>query len=228
MRLQYVQVKQLSVNERFIYRKRRILDNISFSIRHGEAIGLFVENRQEREWLMDLLLGMKKPNRGEIIIGQHTITNVNEEEAARIRREEVAFVSSRTLLMTEATVEANLQVNKWLNKKAYANKAHLKQLLIYFEAESLCRKYVKDLDSREKELVRLIRALWMSPYLILMEEPEDARTLKQLIQYTWSRQITFLFTTSQLKKAELAHGMLSIKGGVLEDHSRLERGRVQE
>ncbi len=61
-----------------------------------------------------------------------------------------------------------------------------------------------------------------------MEEPEDARTLKQLIQYTWSRQITFLFTTSQLKKAELAHGMLSIKGGVIEDHSRLDLRRVRE
>ncbi|GAF20919.1 ABC transporter, ATP-binding protein [Bacillus sp. JCM 19047] len=226
--MQYVRVKQLSVNERVIYRKKMILEDITFSIRHGEAVGIVLENQHEREWLMDLLLGIKKPSRGEITIGQHTITNVNEEEAARIRREEVGFVSSRTLLHTEATVEANLQVNKWLNKKAYANKEHLKQLLAYFHAEHLCHKYVKDLDTVEQELVRIIRALWMSPSLVLMEEPEDATMLKKLIQYTWSRQITFLFTTSQLEKAEQAHGMLSIKGGVIEDHSRLDLRRVRE
>ena len=59
-----IELKNVSVS----FKKRQILDNISFTIREGEICGLLGPNGVGKSTIFNLIIGLLKPNYGDIII----------------------------------------------------------------------------------------------------------------------------------------------------------------
>lgn len=216
-RLKHIQVNDLTVRQRNRFKKEMLLQNLKLTVRHGENVSIFGRKKAETEALIDCLVGMKKPISGEITIGKHTITSLNEEEIAGIRRNEIGIISSRVPLIQEYSVERNLNINELISKNQRDVQEERMPLVHYFNVENKLKEKVQNLTSAEQETVRIIRALLAKPSILMMETPRNIEGLQKLIHYAWGRQLTFLYTTEDWAQAKLAHGVLHLKDGRLHE-----------
>ncbi|MFS0788557.1 ATP-binding cassette domain-containing protein [Shouchella sp. 1P09AA] len=216
--MKHIQVNELTVGQRNRFKKEKLLQDLTFTVRHGENVSIFGRNKKaEQEALIDCLIGMKKPVSGEITIGKHTMTSLNDEEAAYVRRNEIGIISSRVPLIQEYSVERNLNINNLISKKQKGVQEELMPLFHSFNVENMLKEKVQNLTSAEQETVRIIRALLVKPSILMMEIPGNIEGLQKLIHYAWGRQLTFLYTTEDWAQAKLAHGVLHLKDGQLHE-----------
>jgi len=213
--LKHIQVNDLTVRQRNRFKKEILLQDLKLTVRHGENVSIFGRKKTETEALIDCLVGMKKPISGEITIGKHTMTSLNEEEIADVRRNEIGIISARVPLIQEYSVERNLNINELISTKQRDVQEELMPLFHYFNVENKRKEKVQHLTTAEQETVRIIRALLAKPSILMMEAPSHVDGLQKLIHYAWGRQLTFLYTTEDWERAKLAHGMLHLKDGRL-------------
>lgn len=216
-RLKHIQVNDLTVRQRNRLKKEMLLQDLKLTVRHGETVSIFGRKKAETEALINCLIGMKKPVSGEITIGKHTMTSLNDEEAAYVRRNEIGIISSRVPLIQKYSVERNLKINELISKKQMDIQEELMPLIHYFNVENKLKEKVQNLTSAEQETVRIIRALLAKPSILMMEAPSHVDGLQKLIHYAWGRQLTFLYTTEDWAQAKLAHGVLHLKDGQLHE-----------
>ena len=67
-----ITLKKISLS----YNKRQILDDVSFNIREGEICGLLGPNGVGKSTIFNIIVGLVKPNYGEVYINQKNATNV--------------------------------------------------------------------------------------------------------------------------------------------------------
>lgn len=152
--------------------KKLIHKDVSFYVREGECLGLVGGSGVGKSVILRSLIGLEKPDSGEIEIDGIQVHNLREEEMIPLRQK-VAYVFQGGALFDSMTVQENL---------AYPLKEHFKLL------DSEINKKIKDvleemgLSGNELNLpshlsggmqkrLGLARALMMSPKIILYDEP---------------------------------------------------------
>ena len=67
-----ITLKKISLS----YNKRQILDDVSFNVREGEILGLLGPNGVGKSTIFNIIVGLAKPNYGEIYINQKIVTDL--------------------------------------------------------------------------------------------------------------------------------------------------------
>ena len=70
----------------------RALDGVDFEIYEGEFCAIVGTSGSGKSTLLNMLAGLEKPTKGEVIISHHHIEKLNEEQLVRFRRENVGFI----------------------------------------------------------------------------------------------------------------------------------------
>ncbi|PKM73111.1 MAG: hypothetical protein CVU91_05965 [Firmicutes bacterium HGW-Firmicutes-16] len=142
------------------------LDNVSFSLKRGEILGLFGKNGSGKSTLLDIIALAAKPDGGQIFFeGKEVSSNLT------LARRRIGYVPQEIALFEELTVRENLLCwSKLPGKKAKARAWEVAEKL---NLPEIYEKKVAELSGGMKRRVNLAVALLGEPELMVLDEPFD-------------------------------------------------------
>ena len=190
---------------------RRVVDDLSFDVQKGEVFAMLGPNGAGKSTTIDLILGLKAPERGSAkILGMDAAKNRKQVfERVGVQLQNTRYQPNITV--EEACIEyASL----------YADPANYPKLLERFGLGTLRKSFVSKLSGGERQKLSVVLALIGSPEIVFLDElttgldvaarREVWRTLKQLKD----RGLTIFLTTHYMEEAEaLCDRVCIIKSG---------------
>lgn len=199
----------------------RALDGVSFGIREGEFCAIVGTSGSGKSTLLNMLAGLERPTRGEVIISGQHIEKLKEDELVRFRRENVGFIFQSFHLL--GTMNALENVALPLTFRGEARKARLKKANRMLELVGLGKHKMhmpNQMSGGQQQRVGVARALVADPKIIFADEPtgnldsrtsEDVMRLMQKIVREQKR--TLVMVTHDPHEAEYADRVLHIIDG---------------
>lgn len=155
----------------------KALDNIQFDLQKGEVHALMGENGAGKSTFMKILMGLLKPDSGEIIFEGEVLKNTNVHENLQ---KGISMIHQEILVVPELTVAQNIFLGRetnyrsWLNDKAINQKAQ--QILDSIGVKINARNKIKNLSIAEMQMVEIAKAISNNAKVIIMDEPTSALT----------------------------------------------------
>ena len=152
------------------YGDRNVVNDVSFEVNKGEVVGLLGPNGAGKTTTFYMIVGLVKPNGGEVWLDDKNLTTVTMNNRAK---EGIGYLPQETSIFRKLSVEDNiklvLQLNEKLTEKEKTKK--LEELLDEFGILKLRKETAISLSGGERRRVELARALAASPDFILLDEP---------------------------------------------------------
>jgi putative ABC transport system ATP-binding protein len=180
-----IQVRNLYKVYRSGQNKVYALNGVDFVIYRGEFCAIVGPSGSGKSTLLNMLAGLEKPTKGEIIIGKTHLENKSENELVAFRREHVGFIfQSYNLLPTMNALEnaALPLVFRGMGRKK-RNAAASKYLKLV-GLEKQMKQPSTELSGGQQQRVGIARALAMSPQIIFADEPTgnlDSKTTLEVL-----------------------------------------------
>ncbi len=175
------------------------VDNISFFVNEGEAVGFLGPNGAGKTTTIQILLGITIPTAGTIKFFGKDFSKHKKESLQRIN-----FASAFNTLQGRISVWENLLVYAHLYRVKNP-KEKIMEFINYFEGEALLKQRYWDLSAGQKTKINLIKSLINDPEIILMDEPTASldpdvvdKTLSFIEELKKSRKITLLYTSHNM------------------------------
>jgi lipopolysaccharide export system ATP-binding protein len=197
--------------------KRVVVRDVSIAVRRGEAVGLLGPNGAGKTTVFTMIMGLVKPDKGEIRIDGHPITHLPLFQRGRLG---IGYLPQEPSIFSGLSVRGNiLAVLEGHVKSGRERKARLEALLEEFSITHLAKANALALSGGERRRVEIARALAADPVFMLLDEPfagvdpiavADVKGLvKQLTQRGLGVLITdhsVRETLSLVDRAYLIHG----------------------
>ena len=134
------------------FKKRLILDNISFNLNQGQILGLLGPNGVGKSTIFNIITGLLKPNYGSIIIGDENV--INYPIASRSSKFKIGYVPQYGGYFHELTLMENLQaVGEIQIQNIKIRNAKIEELISKFELESTVDIPAKFLSGGQKKKI---------------------------------------------------------------------------
>ena len=152
------------------YGDRNVVNDVSFEVSKGEVVGLLGPNGAGKTTTFYMVVGLIKPNGGEIWLDDKNLTEVTMNVRAQ---EGIGYLPQETSIFRKLSVEDNIKLVLQLNNKLTENEKtkKLEELLDEFGITKLRKETAISLSGGERRRVELARALAASPDFILLDEP---------------------------------------------------------
>ena len=153
-----------------IYNDRTVVNGVSFDVNPGEVVGLLGPNGAGKTTTFYMLVGLVKPNEGQIIVDGNDLTAMPIHMRARAG---IGYLPQETSIFRKLTVEQNIELVLEMNKKLSKSdrKEKLDYLLEDFGLTSLRKSPSVQLSGGERRRAEIARALAADPKFILLDEP---------------------------------------------------------
>ena len=172
------------------FQNRQILENISFEINQGEIFGMLGPNGVGKSTIFNLVTGLIKPNKGDIIIKNE---KVNEYPIfMRTSKFKIGYVPQYGGYFYDLTLFENLKaVAEILVNDQRKRAERINYLISKLELENLKDIKAKYLSGGEKKKLVIALSLLSKPKILLLDEPFsalDVLTIKMLQELIVSLQ----------------------------------------
>ena len=198
----------------------RIIDDIHFTIKHGESVAITGPSGSGKSTLLGLLAGLDKPTSGKVLIDGTALFDLDEDGRARVRAAKVGFVFQSFELLPNLTALENVMLPLELQNKSAREPAE--QMLDKVGLSSRLKHYPATLSGGEQQRVCIARAFVQNPSLILADEPTgslDTLTGGKIIELMFemhrSRTSTLILVTHDLNLARRCDRQLTLENGRL-------------
>lgn len=153
-----------------IYGYRSVVNDVSFHINKGEVVGLLGPNGAGKTTTFYMVVGLIKPNRGNVLLNGEDISSLPMNERAKLG---IGYLPQEASIFRKLSVEDNLKLVLQMNEKLSLKekKIKLEELLSEFGIERLRGYAAVSLSGGERRRVEIARALAASPDFILLDEP---------------------------------------------------------
>ena len=204
--------------------EQRVLRNVDLDIAPGETMTVLGRSGSGKSVMLKLIIGLQRPDRGEIEINGEEITGLAPEELNRVRKT-IGFLFQGAALYDSLTVEENVAFPlRRHNPMTDAERSdRVRGLLARVGMEADRAKLPSDISGGMKKRVGLARALALDPAVMLMDEPTaglDPITASEINQL-----IRGLQSESHISSIIVTHDIRSVE--VVADHvALLNEGRI--
>lgn len=152
-----------------VYNKRKVVNQIDLSISPGEVVGLLGPNGAGKTTTFYMIVGLVKPDAGEIFLDGENITGFPMYLRAR---KGLNYLPQEPSIFRKLTVEENiLAILETLDLQEDERKERLRELLCELDLTALAKNHAYSLSGGERRRVEITRALVTSPKYILLDEP---------------------------------------------------------
>lgn len=148
-----------------------ILRDVTFSVPRGQFLAVMGASGSGKSTLLGLLAGLDTVTSGQIVLDGTDITNLREDELARIRGRKIGFVFQSYQLVPTLTAEENILLPAELSGVNGNPRPRAKELLARVGLTQRGGHYPIQLSGGEQQRVALARAFVTRPPLLLADEP---------------------------------------------------------
>ena len=203
--------------------KNKVLNGIDFELKEGERVVVLGPSGSGKSTFLRCINWMEEPTSGEIIFDGEVVTDKN---IRRIRRN-IGMVFQHFNLIKNMTVMENLTlapIKLKLMKRAEAEKRAM-ELLRHIGLPNKADAYPASLSGGQKQRVAIVRAMMLSPEVLLFDEPtsaldpESIEDVLSLIRELADKGMTIMIVTHEMSFAkEIATRIVFIdKGKIIEE-----------
>ncbi len=150
----------------------RALDGVSFEVSEGEFCAIVGTSGSGKSTLLNMLAGLEKPTRGQVVIGGNHIEKLNENELVKFRRDNVGFVFQSFHLL--GTMNALENVALPLTFRGESLKSRMKKAdeMLRLVGLTKHRKHLpRQMSGGQQQRVGVARALVADPRILYCDEP---------------------------------------------------------
>ena len=161
-------------NVNFSYEDRKVLNDLSFQLAKGEIKIILSGSGGGKSTILKLVLGLLKPDAGEIFIDGEKISEFDETELQRVR-DKIGMVFQEGALFDSLTVYENVAFRlQERGVPAEAVEEEVRSLLKFVKLEKEMDKLPSELSGGMQKRVSVARALVGNPKIVLFDEPTVA------------------------------------------------------
>ena len=203
-----------------------VLRGISLVLDEGEALAIVGPSGCGKTSLLNLIGGLDQPDEGSIRLGGRDLAQMNAEELAAMRAEDLGFVFQAHHLLPQCTALENVLVPSLVCTDADLRGSAPERARALLDRVGLCERhdhFPAQLSGGEAQRVAVVRALINEPRLLLADEPtgsldaESAQQLGDLLLEVHAEQGTALIVVTHSNQlAERLGKQLSLRGGRVE------------
>jgi putative ABC transport system ATP-binding protein len=199
------------------------LKGVSIAIERGEYVAIMGPSGSGKSTLMNLIGCLDTPSKGTYLLNDKEVSQMNDNELARIRNEEIGFVFQTFNLLPRATALHNVELP--LVYAGMGKAARLEQAKAAIEKVELTHRMThrpNELSGGQRQRVAIARALVNNPSILLADEPTgnlDSKTgveIMALFARLHQGGNTIILVTHEPDIAAYAHRVIAIRDGQVE------------
>jgi putative ABC transport system ATP-binding protein len=202
----------------------QVLKGINLTIREGELAVIMGPSGSGKSTLLSIAGGLDKPTEGRVVVGGVDITDMSEEELAKIRARKIGFVFQSFNLVRNFTALENVMapliftgLYTWKEAAEIAGK-----MLEVVGLKGHEHKFPGQLSGGQQQRVAIARALAPGPDVVLMDEPTGSLDVDSAVRVLglvkWLNEAlgqTIVIVTHNPELSELATRTFYIRGGLI-------------
>ena len=211
-----------------VYVKKKILNNVSFSLKKGEILGVLGKSGAGKSTIGKILLQLSRPTTGTILFEGKALSEVPRRDIQAIFQDPYSALNP-SLKIGEILEEPLIANGVFQNKKERRKKVEetlVKVGLLEYDYE----KYPEELSGGQQQRVCIAGAIILSPKLIICDEPIASLDLAIQVQIldlinkiNQEEGITFIFITHNLPAVyRIADRILLLYRGEVQEIQEVE------
>ena len=228
-----IQVKNLHKIYKVGSTKVHALNGVDFEVCEGEFCAIVGTSGSGKSTLLNMLAGLEKPSKGEIVIDGHHIEKMNEKQLVKFRRENVGFIFQSFNLL--GTLNALENVALPLSFRGIPKPIRLKRAMKMLRMVGLKEHAMhkpNQMSGGQQQRVGMARALVVNPKIMFADEPTgnlDSKTSKEMMNLMRhivnEHKKTLVMVTHDDSLAAIADKVIRIVDGKIvkiEDRTKLD------
>ena len=203
------------------------LRNISMRIESGEYVAIMGPSGSGKSTLMNLIGCLDTPSEGSYLLNGHQVRELDDDELARIRNEEIGFVFQTFNLLPRATALHNVELPLvYAGVPRGVRRSRALEALGRVELADRVTHRPNELSGGQRQRVAIARALVNAPAILLADEPTgnlDSRTgqeIMALFKRLHEGGNTIVLITHESEVAGYAHRVIHLRDGQVEQDIR--------
>jgi putative ABC transport system ATP-binding protein len=203
------------------------LRSVSIQIDRGEYVAIMGPSGSGKSTLMNLIGCLDTPSKGSYLLNTKQVGQMNDDELARIRNEEIGFVFQTFNLLPRATALHNVELPLvYAGVPAKTREERARAALERVELGSRMTHKPNELSGGQRQRVAIARALVNNPSILLADEPTgnlDSKTgleIMGVFERLHKAGNTIILVTHEADVAAFAHRTLFLRDGQIENDVR--------
>jgi lipopolysaccharide export system ATP-binding protein len=193
-----------TANLRKVYKKRHVVNDVSIRVERGEVVGLLGPNGAGKTTTFYMVVGLVRPNAGDIKLDGKSISRLPMHQRAR---RGVGYLPQEASVFRKLTVEENILAVWQLRGVSRKDQARrLEEILEEFRITHIRHNKGFQLSGGERRRVEIARAVATNPSFLLLDEPFAGIDpiavggIKDMISHLRSRNIGVLITDHNVRE----------------------------
>ena len=208
--------KSYDLGETFVHALR----GVSFNIEEGEFVSIMGPSGSGKSTLMNIVGCLDTPSEGTYLLNDRNVGNLDEEQLAGIRNEEIGFVFQKFQLLPRSSALENVALPlKYASVKQSERLIRAEEVLDKVGLTNRLTHKPTELSGGEQQRVAIARALVNSPSILFADEPTgnlDSKTGDQVLDIFKDlnkRGQTIVVITHEREVAKQSQRTITIKDG---------------